>query len=92
MERDEVLSRLTALDFMALDMALFLDINPENQDAIAIYNEVLKEADKVRAIYEENFGPLCSYRSRSNENRFKWIDNPWPWQECFNYKLKGDIC
>lgn len=91
MERDEILSRLTALDFMALDMALFLDINPENKDAIAIYNEVLKEADKVRAIYEDKFGPLCSYRSASNSDMFKWIDNPWPWQECFNYKLKGDI-
>ena len=45
MERNEILSRLTALDFMALDMALFLDINPENKDAIAIYNEVLKEAE-----------------------------------------------
>lgn len=92
MERDEVLSRLTALDFMALDMALFLDTNPDNKEAISIYNEVLKEADKIRTIYEENFGPLCSYRSMSNKDKFNWIENPWTWQDCFNYQLKGEIC
>lgn len=92
MEREEMLSRLTALDFMAVDMALYLDTHPYDKEGIAIYNEVLKEADKARAIYEENVGPLCSYRSMSNEDKFKWCDNPWPWQECFNYELKGEIC
>lgn len=92
MERDEVLSRLTALDFMALDMALYLDTHSEDKEAISIYNEVLREANKIRAIYEENFGPLCSYRSMSNEDIFKWVDNPWPWRECFNYSLKGEEC
>lgn len=92
MERDEVLSRLTALDFMAVDLALFLDTHPDNKDAIEIYNEILREANMVREIYEEKFGPLCSYRSYSNPKYFEWIDNPWPWQECFNYKLKGEVC
>lgn len=92
MEREEVLKRLTALDFMLVDMGLFLDTHPEDVEGIAIYNEVLKEANKLRAIYEEKFGPLCSYRSISNENNFKWINNPWPWQDCFNYHLKGEVC
>lgn len=92
MEREEMLSRLTALDFMAVDMALYLDTHPYDKEGIAIYNEILKEADKARAIYEQKVGPLCSYRSISNKDKFKWCDNPWPWQECFNYELKGEIC
>lgn len=92
MERDEVLSRLTALDFMAVDMALYLDIHHHDKEAIEIYNQILKEADSIRCIYEEHFGPLCSYRSMSDSNHFKWIDNPWPWQDCFNYHLKGEMC
>lgn len=92
MERDEVLSRLTALDFMAVDMALYLDTHPYDKEGIAIYNEILKEASTIRAIYEENFGPLCSYRSMSDSCKYKWIDNPWPWQDCFNYHLKGEMC
>lgn len=92
MERDEVLKRLAALDFMAVDMALYLDTHPYDKEGISIYNEILREASQVRSIYEENFGPLCSYRSMSNNDKFKWIDNPWPWQDCFNYYLKGEIC
>ena len=92
MEREEVLSRLTALDFMAVDMALYLDTHPYDKEGIAIYNEILKEADNMRYIYEQKFGPLCSYRSISDSEKFKWIDNYWPWQNCFNYNLKGEIC
>lgn len=92
MERDEVLKKLTALDFMATDMALYLDTHPYDKQGISIYNEVLKEANEMRKIYEKNFGPLCSYRSVSNNEKFTWIDNDWPWQECFNYKLEGEIC
>lgn len=91
-DREEVLKVLTALDFMAVDMGLYLDTHPDDKSAIEIYNEILKEADSARSIYEENFGPLCSYRSMSNEDQFKWIDNPWPWQDCFNYNLKGENC
>lgn len=87
MNRDEVLAKLTALDFMALDLALFLDTNPNNKEVIELYNEVLNEAAMVRSIYEKNFGPLCSFRSLSDANNFKWIDNPWPFQECFNYDI-----
>ena len=92
MDRDEALSRLTALDFMALDMALYLDTHPTDKEAIAIYNEILSQANEARMIYEQNYGPLCSYRSFSNADMFKWCDNPWAWQECFNYQLEGDIC
>ena len=92
MEREEVLKNLTALDFMAVDMALYLDTHPHDREGIAIYNEILREVDNIRSIYEKKFGPLCSYRSVSNCEHFKWVDNPWPWQDCFNYKLKVEIC
>lgn len=92
MEREQLLNDLTTLDFMAVDMALYLDTHPNDEDGIAIYNEIIKEANNARALFEEKFGPLCSYRSMSNDKKFEWINNPWPWQECFNYSVKGDIC
>ncbi len=91
-DREKMLEVLTALDFMAVDMALYLDTHPEDKNAIDIYNQIIKEADTARTMYEKNFGPLCSYRSASSEDKFKWIDNAWPWQECFNYSLKGESC
>lgn len=86
MNRDELLKCLTALDFMAVDLALYLDTHPHDDDAINKYNETVDEADKYRLMYEANYGPLCSYRSASR-NKWSWINNPWPWTEQFNFEL-----
>ena len=58
MNREMLLSQLTALDFMAVDLGLYLNTHPEDSAAIAEYNKIIKAADMLRAKYEENFGPL----------------------------------
>lgn len=92
MDRESILSRLTALDFMAVDLALYLDTHINDEEAIAVYNRIIKEASFVRIQYEKNFGPLCSYRSMSNEEYFNWVDSPWPWEYCANFYVKGEEC
>ena len=88
MGRDELLRNLSSLDFMAVDLALFLDTHPEATEAISEYNKIIRAADTVRAKYEENYGPLCSFRSfNRSEETFQWIDNPWPWEESFNFEM-----
>lgn len=73
MNRDMLLNRLTVLDFMAVDLQLYLNTHPKDSEAIAKYNEVIKEADVVRCQYEKLYGPLCSFRSLS-KSQFHWID------------------
>lgn len=92
MDRDSILSRLTALDFMAVDIALYLDTHPKDEEAISVYNKVIKEASFVRMQYEKNFGPLCSFRSLSNDEKFTWIDKPWPWECNANFYINGEDC
>lgn len=89
MNRDMLLHRLTVLDFMAVDLQLYLNTHPKDSEAIKKYNSVIKEADAVRCQYEKLYGPLCSFRSLS-KSQFHWIDNPWPWQSKFNYQLEGE--
>lgn len=90
MNRDELLSRLTALDFMAVDLNLYLDTHPKDKDAIEAYNNIIKDADYFRMEYEKLYGPLYSYRSLS-KSQFHWVDDPWPWEEKFNYCLAGEV-
>lgn len=92
MNREDILNKLTVLDFMAVDLQLFLDTHPDNEKAIEKYNEVIREADSVRCQYEKLYGPLCSFRSMSSAGEFRWINNPWPWSEKFNYSLAGEDC
>lgn len=87
MDRENLLKRLTMLDFMAVDMQLFLDTHPDDTNAIAKYNSIIREADNLRAQYEKSVGPLFSFRSYSPIENFQWVDNPWPWENKFNFSL-----
>ncbi len=92
MNADMLLSRLTMLDFAAVDLALYLNTHPYDTDTIEKYNEVVEEADKLRMIYEDNVGPIYSFRSVSDKKCFSWVDNPWPQTYCFNCQLNEKEC
>jgi len=90
--RDELLKQLTILDFMLVDLALFLNTHPQEREAIEEYNAVACEADRVRADFERLFGPLCSYRSKNPAPVWTWMDDPWPWSKEGNFNLlEGEV-
>ena len=90
MDREEMLKTLSELDFIAVDLGLFLNTHPDNSEAIIAYNQVIAAADAVRMRYEEAYGPLCSFRSyAANTQDWQWKDNPWPWQQAANFSLAG---
>ena len=87
MNKEELLKHLTSLDFMAIDLALYCDTHPSDRETVKLYNDITTQADKLRYEYEQQCGPLTSFRSKSgSHNLWTWIDNPWPWQKQFNYK------
>lgn len=83
MQRNELLKKLTALDFVAVDLNLYLDTHPNDKVAIQEYNNVVQEAKLIRQDFEQHYGPLCSFRSQNTFDKFAWINNPWPWEKDF---------
>lgn len=93
MTRDEMLQKLMELDFVSLDLALYLNTHPTETEAIDTYNQMITAADTLRMKYEEAYGPLCSFRSyATNPNHWEWQDNPWPWQRDANVSFGGKEC
>jgi spore coat protein JB len=91
MERDEILRDLMALDFIAVDLQLFLDTHPEDEDALREYNRTLERAEPLREEYQRLCGPLYSFRS-PNIGSWKWYKDPWPWQVSANFDLPEECC
>jgi spore coat protein JB len=85
MQRDSLLKQVTALDFVTVDLGLYLDTHPNDQLAIEEYNKTVLEAQAIRADYEKLYGPVCSFRVPNNGDNFAWINGPWPWEKEFNY-------
>ena len=87
MEKSKLLEKITQLDFAAVDLGLYLNTHPQDTCAMNLYDTIIAKADECRTKYEKNYGPLCSFRSKSHDNKWCWIDNPWPWSSKFNSNL-----
>jgi len=86
--RDELLRQLSALDFMLVELNLFLNTHPNDQQALARFYATLSQAQMLRRTYEGMYGPLTvTYTNAVNEQQWQWICKPWPWQYDFNFTL-----
>ncbi len=93
MTQNDMMTKLMELDFISLDLGLFLNTHPDNNEAIDTYNQVITAADALRLKYEEKYGPLCSFRSyATNTEQWQWMDTPWPWQKDANVSFAGKEC
>ena len=77
---DKEFLKLTENGFAALDLQLYIDTHPFDAEAIAAYNECVRELAKAREACEKSRGPLFSFIAMSDPARFTWVDGPWPWE------------
>lgn len=75
-ERERMLRRLSAVEFAAHELHIYLDTHPNDTSAGAALNEYDRQAAVLRKEFEEKFGPLTP---GDDGNRWAWIADPWPW-------------
>ena len=55
------LLELQQLSFSLVDLNLFLDINPDNQQAVDDYNQLFEQYWEAKANYELQYGPMNNF-------------------------------
>ena len=80
-EHAELLPYLDMLDFALIDIGLYLDVFPNDNNMIAIYNNIKEEKNKVMYKYEEKYGPITLNSDELNKSPWCWDKTPWPWEE-----------
>lgn len=80
MDKCKLLREISAVEFAAWELHLYLDTHPCDEKAMAMHKKYSARAQQLTEEYEETFGPL-THRADSG---FQWIKNPWPWEnkEC----------
>lgn len=76
-EQEEMLFNISEYCFMMHDMNLYLDVYPNDQEALNKFNEYRSKANELITKYERKYGPIM-IKSSDNENGFNWVSN-WPW-------------
>ena len=80
MNKKQFLLQLQAVNLIAVDLHLFLDTHPDNKEALNDYEKVSKQYQSLKQQYDQQFGPLVSFGYSSSVEHYKWVDEPWPWQ------------
>lgn len=86
MSKEEMLKRITELDFFIIDIHLYLNTHPEDIEAIELYNNYVLQVKQLREDYNRLYGMLLANHCTSKQP-WQWIDNPWPWQKEYNFEL-----
>ena len=76
----KLLHELQAVDFVLVELNLYLDTHPDDLDAIKQYNFYAHKKQVLKHQFESEFGSLQSFGQSYSHNPFSWPEAPWPWQ------------
>ncbi|GAB7386489.1 spore coat protein CotJB [Bacillaceae bacterium] len=76
----KLLEQLQRTDFVLVELNLYLDTHPNDQNAIAQYNEYVKKRKHLARKVEEIYGPLMHFGHSYSPCPWAWNDSPWPWE------------
>lgn len=76
--RSELLDEIRTINFSIIELAQYLDINPEDRKALCLHNEYANKLRMLTDNYQRIYGPLTI---ECPCNQWLWLDQPWPWEK-----------
>ncbi|WP_226701374.1 spore coat protein CotJB [Priestia aryabhattai] len=74
------LEEIQAVDFALVELTLYLDTHPNDQQAMQQFNEYAQQAMQLKRIFETKYGQLQQYGNSYTDGKWSWGTSPWPWQ------------
>lgn len=75
---NKLLHQLQSYDFALQEAALFLNSHPNDQQALAYYNDIQACSQELTRQYEKQYGPLTNKTNSGSE--WDYIHGKWPWE------------
>lgn len=72
------LTELQALEFVVLELGLYLDTHPDDAEAFEMYQQFSAMERSAKAAFENKHGPLMKESCAAGES-YRWLQDPWPW-------------
>ena len=76
-EQEIMMKRIASIDFAVVELNLYMDTHPDDQEVNAKLNDYREQSAELRKQYQEKYGPITS--KSIEDNRWGWISDPWPW-------------
>lgn len=73
----ELLKAIMEADFFAQDLKLYLDTHPDDEKAVGMFREAVKQSKACKKAFEESFYPLTAHSSGKN-GEWDWLCGEFP--------------
>ena len=81
MSREALLHDISVIDFVVVEMTMYLDTHPYEREAIAYLNHYVKMKNELEKEYSCQFEPMSvAYAPESDDNKWLWSLAPMPWE------------
>lgn len=74
------IEELQELDFVLVELTLYLDTHPNDTAAINQFNDFSYKRRVLQQKIEEKYGPLQQFGNSYSNAPWEWSKGPWPWQ------------
>ena len=72
------LAELQALEFVVLELGLYLDTHKDDTEAFHLFKQFTAMEKAARAAYESKYGPVTKQAAAAGDS-YQWLSDPWPW-------------
>ncbi len=79
-QSEGLLLELQAVDFVLVELNLYLDTHPNDAQALQQFNHYTQIRADLARRYEAVCGPLLNFGHSASGFPWQWINTPWPWQ------------
>lgn len=74
------LEEIQKVDFVLVELTLYLDTHPTDMQAIQQYNQLAQRRRQLVQAFEMTYGPMMAYGHSFSRFPWQWTETPWPWQ------------
>lgn len=78
-DEHELMRELMEVQFLVIELHLYLDTHPNDMEALRLYNEAAMFLHRLMQHYQREYGMLMAHTPDGREE-WQWIDSPWPWE------------
>ena len=78
-DKQSALYEISMVDFLLVDLKLYLDTHPTDRNALDYYKHYAKVLKELRAEYVANFGPLF-VEDATCDKVWEWSKEPNAWE------------
>lgn len=80
-EKEQLLLELSRVAFAAHELNLYLDLYPNDESMLALFNDYRQEANSLLEQYESKYSPLNVSSDNMEKSPFAWENTSWPWED-----------